>query len=211
MDGIQPYAAPRPRRSAPAGPHYQVHAHPAAPARRPTRGREGPVGLRPGRRRRVWLVLMVAVPLGVASSVYAVRQPAVYRADDANPDQAPAVRPVLECSSRTRRPPATPIRPRITCPTASPCSRARGWPSRSSTTRRSSWGATAAGGRRRRRTGQQSPDQDRAQHQLGHRLARRHRPRPDHPQLSTLLDVFFQRDRRPRSTTRIKTSAISPN
>src|SRR4051794_9678514 len=80
MDGIQPYAAPAPPRPQ-GGPHYHDHAHAhPTPATANPAAVKAPSDYVRALRRRVWLVLMVAVPLAVASTVYAVRQPAVYRA-----------------------------------------------------------------------------------------------------------------------------------
>jgi len=70
MDGIQPYGTP-PR----PVPHAVAPHHAGNPA-----AVKAPSDYVRALRRRVWLVLTVAVPLGVASSVWAVRQPAVYRA-----------------------------------------------------------------------------------------------------------------------------------
>jgi len=84
MDGIQPYSAATPSRtqaappppSPPQGPPHHLTTHAVAnPAAVKT-----PSDYVRALRRRVWLVLVVAVPLSVASSVYAVRQPSVYRA-----------------------------------------------------------------------------------------------------------------------------------
>jgi capsular exopolysaccharide synthesis family protein len=72
MDGIQPYSAP-PRTPAVA------HAAAANPAANPA-AVKAPSDYARALRRRVWLVVMVGVPLSVAAAVWAVRQPPVYKA-----------------------------------------------------------------------------------------------------------------------------------
>ncbi len=80
MDGIQPYAQAAPTRPAAT---YQVYPQPAPT---PGQGTTNPAAVKTpsdyvrALKRRIWLVLVVAVPLSVATSVYAVKQPAVYRA-----------------------------------------------------------------------------------------------------------------------------------
>jgi len=89
MDGIQPFAGP-PRPS--AQPPQGLGGYPAAPPVPPPplattyaeaanpAAVKAPADYLKALRRRTWLVLAVAVPLGVLASVYAVRQPSVYRA-----------------------------------------------------------------------------------------------------------------------------------
>ncbi|MCA1684805.1 MAG: hypothetical protein LC745_02230, partial [Planctomycetia bacterium] len=94
MDGIQPYASPSPLRpqAAPVTQHQAVtHPHsPPNPAALKT-----PSDYVRALRRRVWLVFMVAVPLGIASTVYAVRQPSVYRASTSVLIKPPQYDPML--------------------------------------------------------------------------------------------------------------------
>ncbi|MDR3635003.1 MAG: polysaccharide biosynthesis tyrosine autokinase [Isosphaeraceae bacterium] len=84
MDGIQPYAGP-PRPPALASPSFSVT---------PTLAKTPSDYLR-ALRRRVWLVLAVSVPLAVALSVLALKQPAVYRASVQIQIQPPQYDPVL--------------------------------------------------------------------------------------------------------------------
>lgn len=66
MDGIQPYATPS---------RSLVQPLPANPAALKT-----PSDYIRAVRRRIWLVLLVGVPLSVASAVWVVRQPSIYQA-----------------------------------------------------------------------------------------------------------------------------------
>src|SRR6476469_8790682 len=71
MDGIQPYAgAPRP----PATPPQ------AATLSLTPRLAKAPSAYLRALRRRAWLVLAIGVALSVAGALWAVRQPAIYRA-----------------------------------------------------------------------------------------------------------------------------------
>ena len=84
MDGIQPYAGP-PRPPALGSASFSV-----TPALAKT-----PSDYFRALRRRVWLVLAVSVPLAVALSVLALKQPAVYRAAVQIQIQPPQFDPVL--------------------------------------------------------------------------------------------------------------------
>ena len=72
MDGIQPYSP----QSRPPATHAQGYSPPVNPA-----AIKGASDYFRALRGRFWLVLMVAVPLSVAATVHAVRQPAIYRAE----------------------------------------------------------------------------------------------------------------------------------
>ncbi len=72
MDGIQPYAAHTTVRPTIAAPVGGAPSNPAAV--------KTPSDYIRALKRRVWLVLMVGVPLGILASVYVMRQPSIYRA-----------------------------------------------------------------------------------------------------------------------------------
>ncbi len=121
MDGTQSYPAPQAPRQGPSGSvspaasQYIVHPHPQAPAAPPPQ----PALMNPAAvkvpsdyvralRRRIWLVLMVAIPLSVASAVYTARQPSVYRAITSitiSPPQYDPMLTMLVSSEGNRRDP----------------------------------------------------------------------------------------------------------
>ena len=205
MDGIQPYAAPTPSPRPPAhrgGPHYQVHAHPQHAQAVPNPAAvKTPSDYVRALRRRVWLVLMVAVPLGVASSVYAVRQPSVYRATTQiliKPPQYDPMLAMLVSSEGGRRDADSAVN---YLPNRVALLKSKGLAQQVVNDPAFLQAAALARRRRRRRPGQQPPDQDRPEHQLGQRLPRRDRPGADHQAAldpaRRLLPADQGRDRQP--------------
>src|SRR5438309_12031417 len=67
MDGIQPYAGPPGR---PAGLSHHGHSSQSA---------KSPADFVRALRRRAWLVLILALVVGVSGAIWTVRRPAVYR------------------------------------------------------------------------------------------------------------------------------------
>src|SRR4051812_13714466 len=88
MDGIQPYHGA----SRAPGPVLATHA--TAGAADPTQAKSPSDYLR-ALRRRIWMVLAIAVPLSVLGAVVVVRQPNVYRATAEITIDPPQFDPVL--------------------------------------------------------------------------------------------------------------------
>ncbi|MBV8383783.1 MAG: polysaccharide biosynthesis tyrosine autokinase [Planctomycetaceae bacterium] len=89
MDGIQPSVTGPPR-----PPGLQAHTPTFTPLHGPTPSKSPSDYLR-ALRRRIWLVLVIAVPLGVLGAVWTVRQPSVYRAVAQVVIEPPQFDPVL--------------------------------------------------------------------------------------------------------------------
>jgi capsular exopolysaccharide synthesis family protein len=95
MDGIVPYrgsfAAPResgnPNRHGPVALPASSHVNPAAV--------KSPSDYLRAMRRRVWLILAVAVPMAIATSIWALRQPRIYQARAEITIEPPEFNPVL--------------------------------------------------------------------------------------------------------------------
>lgn len=88
MDGIQTYAAHATARPA-------LATTPAAAASNPAAVKTPSDYIR-ALKRRVWLVLMVGVPLSILASVYVMRQPSIYRATAMISVEPPQYDPALE-------------------------------------------------------------------------------------------------------------------
>ena len=85
MDGIQPYAAGPPR---PHSPHTLTLTPTATPAKSPS-------DYLRALRRRIWLVLVIGVPLSILGAVWTVHQPSIYRATAQIVIEPPQFDPVL--------------------------------------------------------------------------------------------------------------------
>ncbi len=95
MDGIVPFRD-HPAASAPS-PSVSRHAHMAVPASLPINPAavKTPSDYIRAMRRRIWLILAVAVPMAIATSIWALRQPKIYQARAEVTIEPPEFNPVL--------------------------------------------------------------------------------------------------------------------
>ena len=120
---------------------------------KPTRGDlvlSSPPSTRPGRlpasvktpsdyvravRRRIWLVLIIAIPIATTGTLIVLRMQAIYQVTARIEIKAPQVDPTIVADRQPGRGrPEGPRPTRNTSPTPSPCSTTRAWPRRSSAT-----------------------------------------------------------------------------